>query len=63
MSPLLSSGYAARRRSVELIDDFTHPKTGKRSQCYRMNYRHMDRSLVNAEIDALQQEVSVHVVC
>jgi phenylalanyl-tRNA synthetase alpha chain len=29
--------------SVELIDEFTHPKTGRRSQCYRINYRSMDR--------------------
>lgn len=25
------------------IDDFTHPKTQKRSKCYRINYRSMDR--------------------
>lgn len=25
------------------IDDFTHPKTGKQSKCYRLNYRSMDR--------------------
>jgi phenylalanyl-tRNA synthetase alpha chain len=41
----------------ELIDDFTHPKTGKTSQCYRIAYRSMDRSLTNAEIDALQERV------
>ncbi|CAG8637550.1 4605_t:CDS:2, partial [Acaulospora colombiana] len=28
---------------VELIDDFTHPKTKKRSLCYRINYRSMDK--------------------
>jgi phenylalanyl-tRNA synthetase alpha chain len=41
----------------ELIDDFTHPKTGKTSHCYRIAYRSMDRSLTNAEIDALQERV------
>jgi phenylalanyl-tRNA synthetase alpha chain len=25
------------------IDDFTHPKTGRRSLAYRINYRSMDR--------------------
>jgi phenylalanyl-tRNA synthetase alpha chain len=41
----------------ELIDDFTHPKTGKTSHCYRISYRSMDRSLTNEEIDALQERV------
>uniref|UniRef100_A0A7S2YMS4 phenylalanine--tRNA ligase n=1 Tax=Entomoneis paludosa TaxID=265537 RepID=A0A7S2YMS4_9STRA len=42
---------------MELLDEFTHPKTQKVSQCYRIYYRSMDRSLTNAEIDALQEEV------
>jgi phenylalanyl-tRNA synthetase alpha chain len=25
------------------IDDFVHPKMGRRSKCYRLNYRSMDR--------------------
>jgi phenylalanyl-tRNA synthetase alpha chain len=42
---------------VELIDQFTHPKTQRESHCYRITYRSMDRSLTNVEIDALQEEV------
>ena len=42
---------------MELIDDFEHPKTRRRSQCYRVAFRHMDRNLTNDEIDALQLEV------
>ena len=39
---------------IELIDSFTHPKTGRSSRCYRISYRSMDRSLTNEEIDELQ---------
>jgi phenylalanyl-tRNA synthetase alpha chain len=40
--------------SVTLIDEFTHPKSGKKSLCFRINYRHMDRNLTNEEIDNYQ---------
>lgn len=43
--------------SVELIDVFTHPKSKRVSRCYRINYRHMDRSLTNEEVDALQIKI------
>ena len=39
--------------TVELIDDFKHPKTGRQSNCFRINYRHMDRNLTNEEVDKL----------
>ncbi|EIW68997.1 hypothetical protein TREMEDRAFT_68902 [Tremella mesenterica DSM 1558] len=48
--------------TVELIDDFTHPKTGRQSKCYRLNYRSMDRSLSNAEVNVLQDQVQRRVV-
>lgn len=44
------------------IDEFTHPKTNRQSRCYRLNYRHMDRSLSNEEVNVLQQEVQKRVV-
>ncbi|KAL7462935.1 hypothetical protein ACHAXS_003309 [Conticribra weissflogii] len=42
---------------IELIDAFTHPKTGRSSRCYRISYRSMDRSLTNEEIDNLQFKI------
>eukprot|EP00934_Nitzschia_sp_Nitz4_P002178 Nitzschia sp. Nitz4//scaffold152_size53828//50016//51239//NITZ4_006754-RA/size53828-processed-gene-0.90-mRNA-1//-1//CDS//3329537238//2178//frame0 len=42
---------------VELVDQFTHPKTNRESHCYRVTYRSMDRSLTNEEIDVLQEEL------
>jgi len=42
---------------IEMIDSFTHPKTGRSSRCYRISYRSMDRNLTNEEIDGLQFKV------
>ncbi|KAI1310546.1 hypothetical protein EDD11_003688 [Mortierella claussenii] len=47
---------------VQLIDDFTHPKTKRRSFCYRINYRSMDRNVTNMEINELQEKLREQVV-
>ncbi|KAF9907990.1 hypothetical protein EC991_010338 [Linnemannia zychae] len=47
---------------VQLIDEFTHPKTKKRSMCYRINYRSMDRNVTNAEINEIQEKLRDEVV-
>ena len=48
--------------NVDLIDEFVHPKSGRRSQCYRLTYRSMERSLVNEEVDAIQELVRADLV-
>ncbi|KAF9646160.1 phenylalanyl-tRNA synthetase [Thelephora ganbajun] len=42
---------------VKMIDSFTHPKTNSKSVCYRINYRSMDRSLSNEEVNNIQAKV------
>merc|ERR1712070_932665 len=42
---------------MDLVDEFTNPKIGKTSHCYRITYRSMDRSLEDAEINELQMEL------
>ncbi|GJN91055.1 hypothetical protein Rhopal_004070-T1 [Rhodotorula paludigena] len=48
--------------NVQLIDEFVHPKTGRTSRCYRLNYRSMDRSLSNEEVNVMQDKVVERIV-
>lgn len=47
---------------VRLLDEFTHPKTGKKSMCYRINYRSLERNLRNEETNNLHAKVKRMVV-
>mmetsp|Transcript_50656 Transcript_50656/g.99206 ORF Transcript_50656/g.99206 Transcript_50656/m.99206 type:complete len:389 (+) Transcript_50656:1-1167(+) len=38
---------------VEVVDEFTHPKTGRFSRCYRVTYRSLEKTLTNDNINEL----------
>nr|XP_057915936.1 phenylalanine--tRNA ligase, mitochondrial-like isoform X1 [Doryrhamphus excisus]XP_057915937.1 phenylalanine--tRNA ligase, mitochondrial-like isoform X1 [Doryrhamphus excisus]XP_057915938.1 phenylalanine--tRNA ligase, mitochondrial-like isoform X1 [Doryrhamphus excisus]XP_057915939.1 phenylalanine--tRNA ligase, mitochondrial-like isoform X1 [Doryrhamphus excisus]XP_057915940.1 phenylalanine--tRNA ligase, mitochondrial-like isoform X1 [Doryrhamphus excisus]XP_057915941.1 phenylalanine--tRNA len=42
---------------VSLVDDFTHPKSGRRSLCFRIVYRHTERTLSQQEVGLVHQRI------
>jgi phenylalanyl-tRNA synthetase alpha chain len=47
---------------VKLVDEFQHPKTKRKSLCYRINYRSLERTLTNEEVNWLHESVRKTVV-
>lgn len=43
---------------VRLVDEFVHPKTGRRSMCYRVNYRSLERTLTHDETNRMHERVT-----
>lgn len=47
---------------VKLVDEFTHPKTGRHSMCYRINYRSLEKTLTHEEANAMHNAVTKALV-
>ena len=45
-----------------MIDEFSHPVSGRESLCYRINYRSLERTLKNEEADRLHDGVRTQLV-
>jgi phenylalanyl-tRNA synthetase alpha chain len=47
---------------VRLVDEFVHPKTARKSLCYRVNYRSLERTLTNEETNELHERFTQQLV-
>ncbi|KAL8863265.1 MAG: hypothetical protein Q9178_000640 [Gyalolechia marmorata] len=47
---------------VRLVDEFQHPGSGRKSLCYRINYRSLERTLRNEEVNEMHEHVRGQLV-
>ncbi|KAI7474977.1 phenylalanyl-tRNA synthetase [Hortaea werneckii] len=47
---------------ISLIDDFTHPKKQRRSLCYRLTYRSLERTMTTEEANSLHERITGELV-
>ncbi|KFD51430.1 hypothetical protein M513_07643, partial [Trichuris suis] len=42
---------------VNLLDEYVHPKSGRKSNCFRIAYRHMERTLTQNEANKIHKAI------
>lgn len=47
---------------VRLVDEFIHSKTGRKSLCYRIGYRSLERTLTNEEANEMHERIRQRLV-
>ncbi|KAI8934691.1 hypothetical protein NX059_008382 [Plenodomus lindquistii] len=47
---------------VQLISEYVHPQTGRKSLCYRINYRSLERTLLTKEATELHGKITALLV-
>lgn len=48
--------------NVSLVDEFSHPKSGEKSHCYRVCYRHLSRPLSQSEVGQINDKIKHEIV-
>ncbi|KAI9885983.1 MAG: Mitochondrial matrix cochaperone [Watsoniomyces obsoletus] len=62
MALIRDAGSSENIEDVSLVDEFIHPTSGRKSRCYRVMYRRLDRTLTNPEVNTLHDTVRSRLV-